>query len=211
MLTWGEGWHNNHHAHPVSARHGLKWYEIDFNWYGIWVLKKLGSGEEHVCRSEAESGEAPPRSAPRPQRRLDRGVDRFSLQPGSPNVVRAHRRARSRPCRLPREVIQSSCSLPRRLFQPSRYNNPRILCGSQAAARTIVFFMVLGVCLVALAVALNVGWIILNWREGVFLLLRRDFLHRHHCRADPEHQLSWCAKYAATSSTTVSSTPSPTN
>ena len=38
MLTFGEGWHNNHHAHPVSARHGLKWYEVDMNWYGIWAL-----------------------------------------------------------------------------------------------------------------------------------------------------------------------------
>jgi len=34
---------------------------------------------------------------------------------------------------------------------------------------TIVFFLMLGVCLVGLAVALNVGWIILNWREGVLL------------------------------------------
>jgi len=34
---------------------------------------------------------------------------------------------------------------------------------------TIVFFVILGICLVALAVALNVGWIILNWREGVLL------------------------------------------
>jgi sn-1 stearoyl-lipid 9-desaturase len=42
LLTFGEGWHNNHHACPPSARHGLKWYEIDFNWYGIWVLKQLG-------------------------------------------------------------------------------------------------------------------------------------------------------------------------
>jgi fatty-acid desaturase len=42
MVTFGEGWHNNHHAHPVSAQHGLKWYEVDFNWYGIWALKKLG-------------------------------------------------------------------------------------------------------------------------------------------------------------------------
>ena len=42
LLTFGEGWHNNHHAHPVSARHGLKWYEIDLNWYGIWALQKLG-------------------------------------------------------------------------------------------------------------------------------------------------------------------------
>ncbi len=41
LVAWGEGWHNNHHAHPVSARHGLKWYEIDLNWYGIWVLKEL--------------------------------------------------------------------------------------------------------------------------------------------------------------------------
>ena len=39
LLTFGEGWHNNHHAHPVSARHGLRWYEVDMNWYGIWALK----------------------------------------------------------------------------------------------------------------------------------------------------------------------------
>jgi stearoyl-CoA desaturase (delta-9 desaturase) len=42
LLSFGEGWHNNHHAHPTSARHGLAWYEIDFNWYGIWTLQKLG-------------------------------------------------------------------------------------------------------------------------------------------------------------------------
>jgi stearoyl-CoA desaturase (delta-9 desaturase) len=42
MLTWGEGWHNNHHAHPVSARHGLAWYEIDMNYIGIRTLEKLG-------------------------------------------------------------------------------------------------------------------------------------------------------------------------
>jgi len=49
MVTFGEGWHNNHHAHPVSARHGLKWYEIDFNWYGIWALKQLRLAR-HVYR-----------------------------------------------------------------------------------------------------------------------------------------------------------------
>jgi two-component system, OmpR family, sensor histidine kinase SenX3 len=37
--------------------------------------------------------------------------------------------------------------------------------------KTIAFFVVLGICLVALAVALNVGWIILNWRQGVLLVL----------------------------------------
>jgi fatty-acid desaturase len=42
LLTGGEGWHNNHHAHPVSARHGLAWYEVDPNFYLIWMLSKFG-------------------------------------------------------------------------------------------------------------------------------------------------------------------------
>src|SRR5262249_8822508 len=42
LLTFGEGWHNNHHAHPTSAAHGLAWHEIDTNWYGIWLLQKVG-------------------------------------------------------------------------------------------------------------------------------------------------------------------------
>jgi stearoyl-CoA desaturase (delta-9 desaturase) len=42
FLTFGEGWHNNHHAQPQSARHGFVWYELDVNWYGIWMLRNLG-------------------------------------------------------------------------------------------------------------------------------------------------------------------------
>ena len=42
ILTFGEGWHNNHHAHAQSARHGLRWYEIDMNWYGIQALRLMG-------------------------------------------------------------------------------------------------------------------------------------------------------------------------
>ena len=42
LLTFGEGWHNNHHAFPTSARHGLRWYEIDLNWWGIRLLQLLG-------------------------------------------------------------------------------------------------------------------------------------------------------------------------
>jgi len=41
LLTFGEGWHNNHHAHPTSARHGLAWYEIDLNWWGIRAMQFL--------------------------------------------------------------------------------------------------------------------------------------------------------------------------
>jgi stearoyl-CoA desaturase (delta-9 desaturase) len=41
-LTFGEGWHNNHHAHPVSVRHGLAWYEIDHSWILVNILKFFG-------------------------------------------------------------------------------------------------------------------------------------------------------------------------
>ena len=42
LLAFGEGWHNNHHAHPTSARHGLAWYELDVNWIFISTLRMLG-------------------------------------------------------------------------------------------------------------------------------------------------------------------------
>ena len=42
LLTFGEGWHNNHHGKPNSARHGLAWYELDVTWLQIHLLKKLG-------------------------------------------------------------------------------------------------------------------------------------------------------------------------
>ncbi|HEY0323934.1 MAG TPA: fatty acid desaturase [Pyrinomonadaceae bacterium] len=42
MVTFGEGWHNNHHAYPRAARHGVAWYEIDINWWGIRTLQFLG-------------------------------------------------------------------------------------------------------------------------------------------------------------------------
>jgi len=42
LLSSGEGWHNNHHAHPTSARHGLAWYEFDLSWIQIKVLRFFG-------------------------------------------------------------------------------------------------------------------------------------------------------------------------
>jgi fatty-acid desaturase len=42
LLTFGEGWHNNHHAHPVSARHGLAWYEFDPTWIELKLLRTVG-------------------------------------------------------------------------------------------------------------------------------------------------------------------------
>lgn len=42
LLTFGEGWHNNHHAHPRTAQCGHRWWEIDLTYYTIWIMEKLG-------------------------------------------------------------------------------------------------------------------------------------------------------------------------
>ncbi len=42
LVTYGEGWHNNHHAYQYSARHGLQWWEIDFTWMTIQFLQAIG-------------------------------------------------------------------------------------------------------------------------------------------------------------------------
>jgi stearoyl-CoA desaturase (Delta-9 desaturase) len=42
LLGMGEGWHNNHHAFPTSARHGLRWWQIDMSYVVIRTLALLG-------------------------------------------------------------------------------------------------------------------------------------------------------------------------
>lgn len=42
ILTYGEGWHNNHHAYPNVAKAGWKWWEIDLTWWAILLLKQMG-------------------------------------------------------------------------------------------------------------------------------------------------------------------------
>lgn len=42
LLTLGEGWHNNHHFYPGSARQGFRAREVDLTWYGLWLLGKTG-------------------------------------------------------------------------------------------------------------------------------------------------------------------------
>jgi stearoyl-CoA desaturase (delta-9 desaturase) len=55
LLTFGEGWHNNHHAHPTSARHGLAWYELDITWIQISLLESLGIAKAvKVARVDTE-------------------------------------------------------------------------------------------------------------------------------------------------------------
>ncbi|HEY9825675.1 MAG TPA: fatty acid desaturase [Stenomitos sp.] len=42
ILTYGEGWHNNHHAYPNVAKAGWRWWEIDMTWWAIRLLMWLG-------------------------------------------------------------------------------------------------------------------------------------------------------------------------
>jgi stearoyl-CoA desaturase (delta-9 desaturase) len=42
VLGMGEGWHNNHHAFPTSARHGLRWWQIDSSYYLIKIMSWFG-------------------------------------------------------------------------------------------------------------------------------------------------------------------------
>ncbi|MEM6434261.1 MAG: fatty acid desaturase [Cyanobacteria bacterium P01_D01_bin.115] len=42
LLTYGEGWHNNHHTFPHSAQTGWHWWEIDVTWQTIRLLRRLG-------------------------------------------------------------------------------------------------------------------------------------------------------------------------
>lgn len=42
LITLGEGWHNNHHYYPSSARQGFRWWEIDLTYYGLVALSKVG-------------------------------------------------------------------------------------------------------------------------------------------------------------------------
>jgi stearoyl-CoA desaturase (delta-9 desaturase) len=67
LLAWGEGWHNNHHAFPRSARHGLEWWELDANWVVIRMLRAVGLAREIQL--------------------LPKGAERFRLERGAPSAA----------------------------------------------------------------------------------------------------------------------------
>jgi stearoyl-CoA desaturase (delta-9 desaturase) len=67
VLALGEGWHNNHHAFPSSARHGLRWWQIDIAYWVIRVLVlcrlawkvRLPAAEELAARRRGGPGGQP--------------------------------------------------------------------------------------------------------------------------------------------------------
>ena len=42
MLTLGEGWHNNHHHYPLSARQGFRWWQVDISYALLRILGCVG-------------------------------------------------------------------------------------------------------------------------------------------------------------------------
>jgi stearoyl-CoA desaturase (delta-9 desaturase) len=64
LLTFGEGWHNNHHHYQRSARQGFYWWEIDVSWYALKLLEKLRIvwDVEGVPRHVRDQVEAPARA-----------------------------------------------------------------------------------------------------------------------------------------------------
>lgn len=81
LFTFGEGWHNNHHAFSYSARHGLEWWQLDATWCAFDKLSRKHS-QRAVC-GHAEVVSTPcTDTLPVPQLRLSA---RTSLLPSPPN------------------------------------------------------------------------------------------------------------------------------
>jgi stearoyl-CoA desaturase (delta-9 desaturase) len=91
LLAFGEGWHNNHHAFPRSAFHGLRWWQFDLSGYLIWTLERFGLAREVYRVSPALLRRAAGRTSQRADERADeRRPSRAELGapiPASPALV----------------------------------------------------------------------------------------------------------------------------
>ena len=68
IFTFGESWHNNHHAFPTSARHGLRWWQVDPSWMAIRASRRPGSPGTSCGSTSA--GRHARRALPTPSSRL---------------------------------------------------------------------------------------------------------------------------------------------
>ncbi|MFL5242889.1 MAG: acyl-CoA desaturase [Gemmataceae bacterium] len=67
LISNGEGWHNNHHAQPRSAAHGMRWWEVDVSYLTVLLFERIGLVWDVVrpkpCRPVEEQQPAGPRAA----------------------------------------------------------------------------------------------------------------------------------------------------
>jgi len=75
LLTFGEGWHNNHHHAPGSARQGFRWWQVDLTWYLLRLLQLLGL----VWDLRPAPAAVPAQVRPAPRRRAGRGAAAAAL------------------------------------------------------------------------------------------------------------------------------------
>ena len=101
MLVFGEGWHNNHHAFPASARHGLHRFQIDLSWWIIRGLEKLRLVSNVRLPTKAQMRRRARGFSPRERLELSRDEPRPAAARGSGTSRRRALRS-ARPCTPPR-------------------------------------------------------------------------------------------------------------
>jgi len=85
LLSFGEGWHNNHHAHPRSAAHGLRWFEFDMTYWTIRALGLVGLARD----IQKVAPEKMPAALPAPP--TARALPAPPSEPSSPQTLRRGR------------------------------------------------------------------------------------------------------------------------
>jgi len=75
LITYGEGWHNNHHAYLSSAAHGLRWWEVDITYALIRLLKAVGLARDvRVATPQEQQPSVPLEDRPEWQRSRSAGI-----------------------------------------------------------------------------------------------------------------------------------------
>ena len=63
LLTFGEGWHNNHHFSMASCRQGYRWWEVDATYYVLFLLSLAGLAKDlkpfRVARTTIDGASRP--------------------------------------------------------------------------------------------------------------------------------------------------------
>ena len=85
LVTYGEGWHNNHHAYQTSARHGLAWWEFDMTYMAIRLLQLFGLADSiKIAKVNPDRLYKKPATAAEPERAAEPDAE-----PGQGLVVAA--------------------------------------------------------------------------------------------------------------------------